>query len=153
MGIIIKHSRQTALLLSAFSALSIYSMEQDSKKPEPLLTSIFRDTITEGKSKEPSTQDRAKQKMAYYMKKCFTVCAGRPFYEQWHYKTNTQEVKDDEAKTSAALSLLDNNSSYRFLCVHDCLKQYNIRLSLDDGPLMLVRRCKEKLNDLEKNNS
>ena len=148
MGIIIKHSKQTALLLSAFSALSLYSMEQASTKQEPLLTSIFRDTITGGKSKEQSTKDWARQKMAYRIRACFTLCANRPFDEEFSYKTSTQEVKDDKAKTSDALNLLSNRSSYEFFCTQNCLKQHNIRLPSDEGPIMLVRRCKEQLNDL-----
>lgn len=150
MGTIIKHSRQTALLLSAFSALSLYSMEQDGKKPELLSAKVFQDSDTGNKSKERFMSDQTRQKMAYHIRACLIMCASRPFDEKWHYKTSTQEVENDKAKTFRSLSLLNNCSSYTFFCTQNCLKQHGIRLSPDEGPRILVKRCKEKLNNFGK---
>ncbi len=146
MNIMIKHSRQTTLLLSAFSALSLYSMEQDSEKPEPPLTSIFRNTVTGDKRKE---QDYLIQEASYLVRQYTIFCAQQqPLNEKWRYKEQTSEIKNDQSKTTKALNSW-GNSMFMFSCTDNFVNKSKRR----DEIRALIKAHENRQKDSEKNNS
>ena len=104
-------------------------MEQDSKKPEPSSIKIFQDSVTGNKFKEQSAKDYSRQLAGYLVRECTTICAGRQFDEKWRYKKKTQEMDNDQAKTSNAFDLW-NKKSYVLFCAQNCLRKRSAQAML-----------------------